>query len=58
MCKLITVIIETFYNKKPRCQLKNKKNLINHVSAETLTTGWMIPSETYCPPAEVSTQRW
>jgi hypothetical protein len=28
----------------------------NHVSAETLTTGQMIPSGTNSPPAEVVTQ--
>jgi hypothetical protein len=27
--------------------------LINHVSAEALTTGWMIPSGTNSLPAEV-----
>ena len=30
--------------------------IINHVSAEALTTGSMIPSWTNSPPAEVSTQ--
>ena len=34
-----------------------KKNLINHVSAEALTSGRMIHSGTNNPPAEVST-RW
>ena len=28
--------------------------LKNHVGDETLTTGWMIPSGTNSPPAEVS----
>jgi hypothetical protein len=26
--------------------------LISHVNVETLTTGWMIPSETNGPPEE------
>jgi hypothetical protein len=30
--------------------------LLNHISAEALTTGRMIPSGTNSPPAEVSTQ--
>jgi len=36
----------------------NFSNTINHVSAETLTTGhgWIISSGTTNPPAEVSTQ--
>ena len=28
--------------------------VINHVSDEALTTGWMIPAETNSPPAELS----
>ena len=30
--------------------------MINHVTVDTLTTGWMLPEETNSPPAEVSKQ--
>ena len=34
----------------------SKFSLMNQVSTEVLTTGWMIPSGTNSPPAAVSTQ--
>jgi hypothetical protein len=40
-----------------RLMLEVKIYMINDVSAETLSTGWMISLETNSPPGEVSTQQ-
>jgi hypothetical protein len=45
-----------FFTLFMNCRFRTKIYLINHVSAETLTTGRMISSVTHSPRAEESTQ--
>jgi hypothetical protein len=49
---LVLIIIISFRI----CSFQSGIYLISHASAETLSTGRMIPLGTYSPPAEVSTQ--